>query len=56
VQSQPKGVKPQLREHKFRSDGNWQQLLKQKCVKQMTVKQYLGAFLFLELRQASKMM
>jgi len=36
--------------HKFRSDVNWQWLLKQKCVKHMIVKQWLSAFLFLEQR------
>jgi hypothetical protein len=42
--SQPKGVKPQVRERKLRSCVNWESALNQNGLKQTTVKQGLYAF------------
>lgn len=42
--SQPKGIKPKMREHKLRTGVNWKGALKQKGIKQTGIKQGLGVF------------
>jgi hypothetical protein len=42
--SQPKATEPKTRQHKLRSGANWQEMLKQKGIKQTSIKQGLGAW------------
>jgi len=37
--NQPQGIKPKMKERKFRSGVNWHRVLKQKGIKQTGVKQ-----------------